>query len=127
MLAQKSLRLILRELTAKITNLPTMRALGFCVSVEHAGWMARKFAAAGLRAASLDANSPRDERAEQIRRLRSGELQILFAVDLFNEGLDIPEIDTVLFLRPTESAIVFLQQLGPRSAPLPGQELPHRS
>ncbi|MCT0231914.1 DUF3427 domain-containing protein [Synechococcus sp. CS-1327] len=106
------LRLILRELTAKITHLPTMRALGFCVSVEHAGWMARKFADAGLRAASLDASSPRDERAEQIRRLRSGELQILFAVDLFNEGLDIPEIDTVLFLRPTESAIVFLQQLG---------------
>ncbi|MCP9917549.1 DUF3427 domain-containing protein [Cyanobium sp. ATX 6F1] len=106
------LRLILRELEGKITHLSTMRALGFCVSVEHAAWMARKFAAAGLRAASLDANSPRDERAEQIRRLRSGELQILFAVDLFNEGLDIPEIDTVLFLRPTESAIVFLQQLG---------------
>ena len=106
------LRLILRELESKITNLHTMRALGFCVSVEHAGWMARKFADAGLRAASLDASSSRDERAEQIRRLRSGELQVLFAVDLFNEGLDIPEIDTVLFLRPTESAIVFLQQLG---------------
>jgi hypothetical protein len=58
------------------------------------------------------ASSPRDERAEQIRRLRAGELQILFAVDLFNEGLDIPEIDTVLFLRPTESHLVFLQQLG---------------
>jgi hypothetical protein len=74
--------------------------------------MARKFVAAGLRAAALDASSPRDERAEQIRRLRAGELQILFAVDLFNEGLDIPEIDTVLFLRPTESHLVFLQQLG---------------
>ena len=106
------LRLILRELAAKITHLEAMRALGFCVSVEHARWMARKFVAAGLRAASLDASSPRDERAEQIRRLRSGELQILFAVDLFNEGLDIPEIDTVLFLRPTESHLVFLQQLG---------------
>lgn len=106
------LRLILRELADKITNLDSMRALGFCVSVEHAHWMARKFVAAGLRAASLDASSPREQRAEQIRRLRSGELQILFAVDLFNEGLDIPEIDTVLFLRPTESAIVFLQQLG---------------
>ena len=106
------LRLILRELEDKVTNLEAMRALGFCVSVEHARWMARKFVAAGLRAAALDASSPRDERAEQIRRLRSGELQILFALDLFNEGLDIPEIDTVLFLRPTESAIVFLQQLG---------------
>jgi superfamily II DNA or RNA helicase len=106
------LRLILRELADKVTNLAAMRALGFCVSVEHARWMARKFVAAGLRAAALDASSPRDERAEQIRRLRSGELQILFAVDLFNEGLDIPEIDTVLFLRPTESHLVFLQQLG---------------
>jgi superfamily II DNA or RNA helicase len=106
------LRLILRELADKVTNLAAMRALGFCVSVEHAHWMARKFVAAGLRAAALDASSPREQRAEQIRRLRSGELQILFAVDLFNEGLDIPEIDTVLFLRPTESAIVFLQQLG---------------
>lgn len=106
------LRLILRELADKVTHLDSMRALGFCVSVEHARWMARKFVAAGLRAASLDASSPRDERTEQIRRLRSGELQILFAVDLFNEGLDIPEIDTVLFLRPTESHLVFLQQLG---------------
>lgn len=106
------LRLILRELADKVTNLDSMRALGFCVSVEHANWMARKFVASGLRAAALDATSPREQRAEQIRRLRSGELQILFAVDLFNEGLDIPEIDTVLFLRPTESAIVFLQQLG---------------
>ena len=106
------LRLILRELADKITHLESMRALGFCVSVDHAHWMARKFVAAGLRAAALDASSPRDERAEQIRRLRAGELQILFAVDLFNEGLDIPEIDTVLFLRPTESHLVFLQQLG---------------
>ena len=106
------LRLILRELADKVTNLNSMRALGFCVSVEHAHWMARKFVASGLRAAGLDASSPREQRAEQIRRLRAGELQILFAVDLFNEGLDIPEIDTVLFLRPTESAIVFLQQLG---------------
>ncbi|MCP9841898.1 hypothetical protein KBY93_14855 [Synechococcus sp. J7-Johnson] len=59
---------------------------------------------------SRGAPASREERAEQIRRLRSGELQILFAVDLFNEGLDIPEIETVL---------------RPRSAPLPGQELPH--
>ena len=106
------LALILRELQDKITNVEAMRALGFCVSVEHASWMARKFVEAGLRAACVDSSSRREERAEQIRRLRDGELQILFAVDLFNEGLDIPEIDTVLFLRPTESAIVFMQQLG---------------
>ena len=63
------LRLILRELTAKVTHLNSMRAMGFSVSVEHSRWMARKFVAA----------SPRDERGEQIRRLRSGELQILVA------------------------------------------------
>ena len=120
------LRLILRELADKVTNLEAMRALGFCVSVEHAHWMARKFVAAGLRAAALDASSPRDERAEQIRRLRAGELQILFAVDLFNEGLDIPEIDTVLFLRPTESHLVFLQQLGRGLRLHRVKKLPHR-
>jgi hypothetical protein len=89
-----------------------MRALGFCMSVEFARWRARKFMAAGLRTAALDSSSARDERADQIRRLRAGELQILFAVDLFKEMLDISAIDTVLLLRPTESAVVFLQQLG---------------
>ena len=64
------------------------------------------------RAEALDASTPSDERREALRRLHAGELQILFAVDLFNEGLDIPSIDTVLLLRPTESAVVFLQQLG---------------
>ena len=74
------LHLILRELADKVTNLASMRALGFCVSVEHAHWMARKFVAAGLRAVALDASSPREQRTEQIRRLRCGELQILFAM-----------------------------------------------
>jgi hypothetical protein len=89
-----------------------MRALGFCVSVEHARFMAERFCARGLRAEALDASTPADLRQAALRRLQSGELQILFAVDLFNEGLDIPAIDTVLLLRPTESAVVFLQQLG---------------
>jgi superfamily II DNA or RNA helicase len=89
-----------------------MRALGFCVSVEHAHFMAERFCARGLRARALDASTPADLRQAALRRLQSGELQILFAVDLFNEGLDIPSIDTVLLLRPTESAVVFLQQLG---------------
>jgi hypothetical protein len=89
-----------------------MRALGFCVSVEHARFMAERFSARGLRAEALDASTPADLRQAALRRLQSGELQILFAVDLFNEGLDIPSIDTVLLLRPTESAVVFLQQLG---------------
>jgi superfamily II DNA or RNA helicase len=108
--------LILRQLHDKLTDPQRMRALGFCVSVEHARFMASRFTAAGLAAEGLSADSPREQRQKALRRLAIGELRILFAVDLFNEGLDIPSIDTVLLLRPTESAtlrsLVFLQQLG---------------
>jgi hypothetical protein len=104
--------LILSELHKTVADPARMRALGFCVSVEHAHFMAERFSARGLRAEALDASTPADLRQAALRRLQSGELQILFAVDLFNEGLDIPAIDTVLLLRPTESAVVFLQQLG---------------
>ncbi|MFN5119366.1 MAG: DUF3427 domain-containing protein [Cyanobacteriota bacterium] len=104
--------LILRQLHDKLADPQRMRALGFCVSVEHARFMASRFNAAGLASEALSADSPREQRQDALRRLAAGELRILFAVDLFNEGLDIPSIDTVLLLRPTESAVVFLQQLG---------------
>ena len=104
--------LILSELEKTMAEPLRMRALGFCVSVEHARFMAERFRARGFNAEALDASSPADVRQAALRRLHTGELQILFAVDLFNEGLDIPSIDTVLLLRPTESAVVFLQQLG---------------
>ncbi len=89
-----------------------MRALGFCVGVEHAKFMASRFVQAGLPAIALHADSPDDERKGAVGRLRRGEIRAIFTVDLFNEGVDIPEADTVLLLRPTESATVFLQQLG---------------
>jgi len=89
-----------------------MRALGFCVSVAHAEYMAEVFRRAGIPAEAVSATTPPPDRAGALRRLRDGEVNALFAVDLFNEGLDVPDIDTVLFLRPTESATVFLQQLG---------------
>jgi len=89
-----------------------MRALGFCVGVAHAEVMARHFNTAGLKAMALHADSAEGERREAIARLRRGELQALFTVDLFNEGVDLPEVDTLLLLRPTESATLFLQQLG---------------
>ncbi|QEY31436.1 DUF3427 domain-containing protein [Synechococcus sp. RSCCF101] len=104
--------LILSELQKAVAEPLRMRALGFCVSVEHARFMAERFRATGFAAEALDASTPSEERRDALRRLQAGELQILFAVDLFNEGLDIPAIDTVLLLRPTESAVVFLQQLG---------------
>ena len=52
------------------------------------------------------------DRNEKLAQLRRGESQTLFTVDLLNEGVDVPAIDTVLMLRPTDSATIFLQQLG---------------
>lgn len=89
-----------------------LRAIGFCASMKHARHMAQVFAEAGYRAGLVLGTTPAAEREETLRRLRSGELQFVFAVDVFNEGVDIPEVNAVLFLRPTDSATVFLQQLG---------------
>jgi len=108
----RRVELILQQLHAKLADPALMRAQGFCVSVEHARFMAERFRIAGFAAEALDASTPADVRQAALRRLQAGELQILFAVNLFNEGLDIPSIDTVLLLRPTESAVVFMQQLG---------------
>ena len=90
----------------------SMRALGFCVSIEHAKFMARKFQAAGFNAHAVTSHTSRKDRAAYLHDLRDGKLQILFTVDLFNEGVDVPAVDTILMLRPTESATIFLQQLG---------------
>jgi superfamily II DNA or RNA helicase len=96
----------------KVADPRRMRALGFCVSIAHAKFMAREFNRIGLPAAAVSSQSPHEDRDGALRKLRTREVNVLFAVDLFNEGVDVPEIDTVLFLRPTESATVFLQQLG---------------
>jgi superfamily II DNA or RNA helicase/HKD family nuclease len=103
---------VLRTVRDLVADPTAMRALGFCVSVEHAVYMARRFGEAGIAAAAITGESAAAERDTALLRLKAGELQVLFTVDLFNEGVDVPEIDTVLFLRPTESATVFLQQLG---------------
>lgn len=105
-------RLVLEQLRRIVGQTDEMRALGFCVSVEHARFMARRFSESGLPSVAVTGESTRDERRDAIRRLEKGELAALFTVDLFNEGVDIPTVNTVLFLRPTESATVFLQQLG---------------
>lgn len=104
-------RIVLKELGDKVADVEAMRALGFCVSVEHARYMAQRFGEAGIPARAVSAETSAADRRDALTALRNREINILFAVDLFNEGLDIPEVDTVLFLRPTESA-VFLQQLG---------------
>ncbi len=94
-----------------LRDINDVRALGFCVTIEHAKYMAEKFTLANLKAHYLTSENSR-EREDIRRKLRNKEINYLFVVDIFNEGVDIPEIDTVLFLRPTESLTVFLQQLG---------------
>lgn len=105
-------RIVLKELRDKVSDVGTMRALGFCVSVDHARYIAQRFVEAGIPARAVSAETSATDRREALQALRNRDINIVFAVDLFNEGLDIPEVDTVLFLRPTESATVFLQQLG---------------
>lgn len=91
------------------------RALGFCCSRTHAEQMAKEFCRRNIPAAAVYSDSDGEyavERSEAIEKLKCGELKVIFSVDMFNEGLDISEIDMVMFLRPTESPVVFLQQLG---------------
>lgn len=88
------------------------RGIGFCVSVAHAEFTARFFNERGLPSLALSAGSNDDQRRSAQQRLRHREINFIFVVDLYNEGVDIPELDTVLFLRPTESLTVYLQQLG---------------
>ncbi|MDF1565861.1 MAG: DUF3427 domain-containing protein [Deltaproteobacteria bacterium] len=106
------LKRILQAVDRYTANTGQMRALGFCVGVENAKFMAERFRKAGLPSVALHGGSSKQERVSAIQKLRSGALRCIFTVDLFNEGVDIPEVDTVLMLRPTESATVFLQQLG---------------
>lgn len=90
----------------------SMRALGFCVSVEHAKYMARKFTEAGLESVALSGEDSPDDRRQQLARLRGGDLRCVFSVEVLGEGVDLPDVDCLLLLRPTQSATVFTQQLG---------------
>jgi superfamily II DNA or RNA helicase len=98
-----------------------MRALGFCVSVEHAHFMARAFNDRDLTAVAIDGSTPDAERRDALRRLAAGELRCVFSVDVLGEGVDVPVVDTVLLLRPTDSATVFTQQLGRGLRRAPGK------
>ena len=106
--------LILKKMQEYIgaSQLHKVRALCFCVDKNHARFMNAKFTLAGLRTAMLTSDDNDYHRRIVKKQLQAGIINYLFVVDLFNEGVDIPEIDTILFLRPTESATVFLQQFG---------------
>ena len=107
----RRVREIIEALEKYTKDLHDVRALGFCVSIEHARFMSEKFVLAGLKADYLTSANTQ-ERDKVKNQLLQKEVNYLFVVDIFNEGVDIPEVDTVLFLRPTESLTIFLQQLG---------------
>lgn len=91
---------------------PRSRTLAFCCSKRHADFMAAYFRDAGLRVASVHSGDGSDPRTASLEALRSGELDVVFAVDMFNEGVDLPNVDAIMMLRPTESRILWLQQFG---------------
>ena len=110
--AKTRAQLIVDALHKYLADEYTCRALCFCVNKRHADFMAEQLRIYGFNAQSLTSDTPTDERKQLAKDLREGTLHYLCVVDIFNEGVDIPEVDTVLFLRPTESLTIFLQQLG---------------
>jgi superfamily II DNA or RNA helicase len=105
-------RIVLKQVRDKVADARSMRALGFCVSIAHAEYMAQVFNEAGIPSLTVTSGPGSADRADALRQLATRQVNAIFTVDVFNEGVDIPTVDTVLFLRPTESATVFLQQLG---------------
>ncbi len=104
-------KVVLLSLQKYLTDIHNVRALCFCVDQQHAKYMASKFTLCGLNAEVLTSENAQ-MRVSYYRKLKDKEINYLFVVDMFNEGVDIPEVDTVLFLRPTESLTVFIQQFG---------------
>lgn len=112
MIANRRADLVISSLLKYVTDIDDVKGLGFCVTVEHAIFMSDYFNAHSIPSMYLTGHSPDEERKEAKNRLVKGEVRFIFVVDIYNEGVDIPEVNTVLFLRPTESLTVFLQQLG---------------
>jgi len=104
-------------------RLARQRTIGFCVSQRHADFMADYFRTAGISAVAVHSGPTSAPRAHSLEQLSAGELDVVFAVDMFNEGVDLPNVDTILMLRPTESRIMWLQQFGRGLRYLPGKTL----
>jgi superfamily II DNA or RNA helicase len=110
--ANRRADLVVSSLLKYVTDIDEVKGLGFCVSIEHAQFMCSYFNDHGIPAMYLIGSSPDEERQTAKQRLVAGDVRFIFVVDIYNEGVDIPEVNTVLFLRPTESLTIFLQQLG---------------
>ena len=112
MVAKRRADLVVASLLKYVTDIDDVKGLGFCVTVDHAEFMCRYFNDHGIPSMLLTGKSTDEERRSAKDNLVSGTVHFIFVVDIYNEGVDIPEINTVLFLRPTESLTIFLQQLG---------------
>src|SRR5690606_9842515 len=89
-----------------------LRTVAFCSTQRHADFMAEQFQNEQIRAVAVHSGPGSAHRSDSLQRLAEGELDVICCVDMFNEGLDLPQVDTVMMLRPTESRIIWLQQLG---------------
>jgi superfamily II DNA or RNA helicase len=116
-------RKVLHEFKEHVGRVEDVRTLGFCVSVDHARYMARVFRENGVQAQAIWADTPEDERRRALTELAAARTNVIFSVDLFNEGVDVPTLDTLLMLRPTESPLLFLQQLGRGLRKSPGKTI----
>ena len=103
---------MIARLIERVEDIRIMRTLGFCVNIAHARFMARVFNEAGIPSVAVWSDTPDDERRAALTDLAARKVNVVFSVDLFNEGVDVPVVDTLLLLRPTDSPTLFLQQLG---------------
>ena len=110
--ANRRADLVVSSLLKYVTDIDEVKGLGFCVTVDHAQFMSQYFNDHGIPSIFLTGKSSDEERKSAKDRLVRGDIRFIFVVDIYNEGVDIPEVNTVLFLRPTESLTIFLQQLG---------------
>lgn len=110
--AEKRANMIIASLLRYVTDIDAVKGLGFCVSIQHAEFMSRFFNEKGIPSIYLTGKSADEDRKKAQKKLVGGEVRFIFVVDIYNEGVDIPEVNTIMFLRPTESLTVFLQQLG---------------
>ena len=110
--AERRANMVINSLLKYVTDIDDVKGLGFCVSIDHARFMNHYFNEHNIPSMFLTGQSTDEERRNAKTELVSGKVRFIFVVDIYNEGVDIPEINTVLFLRPTESLTIFLQQLG---------------
>jgi len=120
--AKQRLNVVLDALNRYEPELDKIKGVGFCVSIKHAHFMADMFSQHGMPSAALVSGIDNSQCSVLLEQLKSGKLIFLFTVDKLSEGVDVPDLNVVLFLRPTESLTVFMQQLGRGLRHAPGKD-----